>query len=278
MKKIIGIILIMSVLLTACTSGGNSGTESDSSTLGDAVGDGMDGDGVVGEENGLDGMMEGDSESNNQSDGESDSTNTNNAGTDGMMEGDSDSVNTNDTGTDGVMGNKGDSEGNSANANGTGDKRGNFESVKGVTSADDAVNFIGANVYSLCGDVIPLVTETRIIPREDMDGLSYHSSLTDTDGISDIIISESMVGAFPYSLVMLRTDKDSMGSIPDIMKNDALLQSMCVSAEAASAVTLDNDIVLVMGSAAQVDAVMNAVLKAGNGVYSEIGEIVKLLG
>ncbi len=268
MKKIIGIILIMSVLMTACTSGNDSGMESDSSTLGDSIGDGMDGDGVVGDGNdggaGMDDMI----------DGNSDKEHDSNAGMDGMMEstGDTDS----NAGTDGMMESTGDN--GHDNSNSAGDRRGNFESVNGVTSADDAVNFIGANVYSLCGDVIPLVTETRIIPREDMNGLSYHSSLTDADGISDIIISESMVGAFPYSLVMLRTDGADHSSISGIMSNNALSQSMCVSAEAASAVTLDNDIVLVMGSAAQVDAVMNAVLSAGNGVYSEIGEVVKLLG
>ena len=156
---------------------------------------------------------------------------------------------------------------------------GKFESVNSVTSADDAVNFIASNVYSLCGDAIPLITETRTVKSEDMKNVSVNSLIPDTYGIRDVILSESLIAAFPYTLLMLRCDGENMMPLSDISGSDIpAAMSMGVSTETVSAITLDSDVIFVMGSPEQVDSVMNAVVEASAGVYTNVGEVVSIVG
>lgn len=156
---------------------------------------------------------------------------------------------------------------------------GGFESVDSVTSADDAVNFIGSNVYSLCGDAIPLITETRTVKAEDMRNVSVNSLIPDTSGIRDVILSESIIGAFPYSLVMLRCDGENMLPLSQISASEIpAAMAMGVTTETVSAITLDNDVIFVMGSPEQVDSVMAAVVEASSGVYSNVGEVISIVG
>ena len=156
---------------------------------------------------------------------------------------------------------------------------GKFESVDSVTSADDAVNFIGSNVYSICGDAIPLITETRTVKSEDLKNVSVNSLIPDTSGIRDVILSESLISAFPYTLLMLRCDGENMLPLSEISQSDIpAAMSMGVSTETVSAITLDNDVIFVMGSPEQVDSVMNAVVEASAGVYTNIGEVISIVG
>ena len=155
---------------------------------------------------------------------------------------------------------------------------GEFEPVDKVTSADDAVNFIGSNVYSLCGDSIPLMTQTRRIKSEDMKNVTVSSLIPDTSGIRDVILSESLIGAFPYSLLMIRCDGGDMADLQGITASDIpAAMSMGVAAETVSAITLDNDVIFVMGAPEQVDRVMNAVIEASAGVYENVGEIISIV-
>lgn len=242
MKKLITSILLLAMILTACTSndnnangdngngtsGGVDNSQTDEGTLGDT-----DGNGNV-ESNG-DSFMNSDSETSNENSGSESSNENSDAGT--------------------------------------------FEAVTEVTSADDAVNFIGANVYSICNDVIPMMTETRVLSKEDLESVTFNTGLTDISGIKDIILSESMVGSFAYSLVMLRTDGKNTDEIAETLGNNINpAKWVCVSAESISSITLDDDIILVMGDTEQVDTIMNAVVEASNGIYNNIGSVVKVLG
>lgn len=156
---------------------------------------------------------------------------------------------------------------------------GGFESVDSVTSADDAVNFIGSNVYSLCGEAIPLITETKTVKKEDLKNITVNSLIPDTSGVRDVILSESIIGAFPYSLVMLRCDGENMTDLSQIGASEIpAAMSMGVATETVSAITLDNDVIFVMGSPEQVDSIMNAVIEASAGVYTNIGEVVSIVG
>ena len=92
-----------------------------------------------------------------------------------------------------------------------------FEPVTEINNADDAVNFIAANVYSKCADAVPMMTETRILSKDDLESVTYNTGLTDVTGIHDIILSESTVGSFAYSLVMLRTDGTSTAQLQQAM-------------------------------------------------------------
>lgn len=223
MKKIITIILLLALTLTACTSNNND-TNNDSGNM-------DNNDPTLGDTNG-DGNIEG-SENNDMPGGEN------------TME-DSDA--------------------------------GNFTKVDHVKTADDAVNFIGANVYGICKDVVPMMTETRLLRKDDLDSVTYNTGLTDVTGIDDIILSESMVGSFAYSLIMLRTDGKNTDTIAETMGNNINpAKWVCVSAEAISSITLDNDIILVMGDVNQVDTIMNAVVSAADGIYDNIGTVEKVL-
>lgn len=250
MKKLLTITLLLAVLLTGCGRKNNSDSESstgeDTSMLGE-----------IGEtaESLVDDIIPG----NNT---ESDSTLGDENG-DGVVETDGNSnsmMNGNEnTGIDGEMT--------------------QFEPVTEISNADDAVNFIAANVYSKCSDAVPMMTETRILSKDDLESVTYNTGLTDITGINDIILSESMVGSFAYSLVMLRTDGSSTAELQQAM-NEQINPAkwVCVAAEAVRSVTLDDDVVLVMGGAEQVDTIMNAVTEAAADVYTDVGSVMSVLG
>ena len=113
----------------------------------------------------------------------------------------------------------------------------------------------------------------------DTDNIKFNTGLDDLSGVTDIIISESGVGSFPYSYIMVRTDGSNTADIQKKLGSGVDPNKwICVSAEKVASVTLDNDVVLIMGYADQVDAIMDATLKAAEGVYENIGSVVNVLG
>jgi len=151
--------------------------------------------------------------------------------------------------------------------------------VTAVTSVDDAIAFIDANVYSQCSDYLPMAMATMALPMEDADMVAYHTGMTDLAGVTDIILSESMVGSFAYSFVMLRTDGTNTAEVQKTLGEKIDPRKwVCVAAEKVSSVIVDNDVILVMGSAEQVDAIMNAVTTAAADVYTNVGSVVNVLG
>ena len=156
---------------------------------------------------------------------------------------------------------------------------GNFTRVDKVESADDAVNFIGENVYSLCADYLPMAVETTVLSKDDMDSITYSTGLKDITGVEDIILSESSVSSIAYSLIMLRTDGKNVGALQTALGESVNPSKwVCVTAEKVASVTLDNDIILVMADADQVDAILDAVIKAADGIYKNIGTVVNAVG
>ena len=156
---------------------------------------------------------------------------------------------------------------------------GSYSAVKRVNSADDAVNFIGANVYSLCRDSLPAMTETRVLKPDELDSVTYGAGIDDPSGIDDVIVSESTVSAIPFSFLLLRTDGSNTEELTRQLGDSIDPEKWeSANAEKAAAVTLDDDIILVMGESGQVDTVMRAVRTAANGVYENIGEVRTLLG
>lgn len=159
------------------------------------------------------------------------------------------------------------------------DDDGQKEPVKEVKSAQDAINFIDVNVYGQCSDVLPMMVETRELSKNDMDSVTFNTGLTDISGVEYIILSESMVGSFAYSFVYVHTDGTNTDDIASAMaKNINPAKWICVSAEAVRSVILDNDIFLVMGDIDQADSIINAVVKAADGVYTNIGSVSENLG
>lgn len=153
------------------------------------------------------------------------------------------------------------------------------EAVTSVTSAEDAVTFIDVNVYSQCMDVLPMSTMSTILSLEDMDSVTFITGLTDLTGVNDIIVSESMIGSFAYSFVMVRTDGTNTDDIQTALGEQINPQKwVCVWADQIRSVRLDNDIILVMSDSDRADPVMNAVLNAAEGVYENIGTVINVLG
>lgn len=151
--------------------------------------------------------------------------------------------------------------------------------VTSVTTAEDAAMFIDANVYSQCMDQLPMATMSMPLPLEDMEMVTYHTGLTDLTGITDIILSESMIGSFAYSLVMVRTDGTNTDAVMTALSEQINpAKWVCVRADQIRCVRLDNDIVLVMSDNGRTEPVMNAVIAAAEGVYSNVGTVVNVLG
>ncbi|MBR4205715.1 MAG: hypothetical protein IKQ92_09580 [Clostridia bacterium] len=152
--------------------------------------------------------------------------------------------------------------------------------VKHVKSADDAVNFISANVYSLCRDSLPLLTETRALRDDEIKSLPLGVEADDMDTVNDVIISESAAGAAPFSLMLLRTDGTKTETLRAALRDlvDPELIDGTDDGKKAVSVTLDDDIVLVMGNGEQVDSVVSALKTAARDVYGEIGESRTVLG
>lgn len=153
--------------------------------------------------------------------------------------------------------------------------------VTSVTSAEDAISFIDVNVYSQCYDSLPMSVVTNALPLDDMDTITHNTGLTDLTGVTDIIISESMVGSIAYSLVMVRTDGTNTDDIQTALEEQINPQKwLCVWADQIRTIRLDNDIILVMANAdnGNMKPVMDAIVSAAEGVYEEVGSVVNVLG
>jgi len=161
---------------------------------------------------------------------------------------------------------------------GNSDINGVPETVDSVKSAEDAVRFISGNLYSLCSEVLPMAVETRVLDLQDADAVQYNTGLTATDGITDIIISESAVGSFAYSLVYVRTDGRNTEQIHQSLKDSIDPRKwVCVEAEAVHSVRLDDDICVIIGSAEQVDTISASLRQAAEGIFDQVGDPVTVL-
>ncbi len=150
--------------------------------------------------------------------------------------------------------------------------------VDSVQNVDDAMRFITDNLYSRCGDVLPMAVETRALDLSDADAIQYNTGLTATGGITDIVVSESAIGSFAYSLVYVRTDGSNTDAVHQSLKDSINPRKwVCAEAEAMNTIRLDNDICLVMGSAEQVDVISSSLKEAAEGVFESVGEFTNVL-
>ena len=123
-----------------------------------------------------------------------------------------------------------------------------------------------------------MAVETRTLDMSDADAVQYNTGLADTDGITDIVLSESAVGSFAYSLVYVRTDGTNTEAVHQSLKDSIDPRKwVCVEAEAVNSIRLDDDICVVMGSAEQVDTISASLRQAAEGVFEQIGEPMSVL-
>lgn len=247
MKKLLILILASALLLASCGGKNNETTGNNTNTNDTAMND------TLGDDNG-----------------------------DGKVEEDKNNSMNEDDKNSGMNGNGGNGNENMTDDSAAGSTSGNAPAEDGVTSVasvDDAVTFIDVNVYSRCADQLPMSTMSTVLPLDDMDIVTYNTGLTDLKGVTDIIISESMIGSFAYSFVMVRTDGTNTDEIQTALGEQINpAKWVCVQADQIRSVRLDNDIILVMSDNGRTEPVMNAVLAAAEGVYENIGSVVNVLG
>ncbi len=119
-----------------------------------------------------------------------------------------------------------------------------------LNSADEVSAFFDEVYGGVAEDLLPMGgAMTNELDLGDADMLSYHTGLTDLDGIEGVYLSESMISSTAYSAVYIRTtdDADAESIRKQLMDNINPAKWVCVSAEQQYAVILGNDIFFVMG-------------------------------
>lgn len=119
-----------------------------------------------------------------------------------------------------------------------------------LNSADEVSAFFDEVYGGVAEDLLPMGgAMTNELDLGDADMLSYHTGLTDLDGIEGVYLSESMISSTAYSAVYIRTtdDADAESIRKQLMDNINPAKWVCVSAEQQYAVLLGNDIFFVMG-------------------------------
>lgn len=148
---------------------------------------------------------------------------------------------------------------------------GAFRPVTNVASTEDAKNFIGANVLSLCRADLPEMAAARVLGADERHEFSDRGGLTAADGVRDVIVSEASDGG-DFSITMLRTDGSHTRALSRALGRRVDVDEWHHNADKTVSVTLDDDIVVLSGDREKVDAALLALVRAAGGVYDRIGE------
>lgn len=118
-----------------------------------------------------------------------------------------------------------------------------------LNSVDEVSAFFDEVYGGVAEDLLPMEVSTTELDLGDADLLSYHTGLTDLDGIEGVYLSESMMSSTAYSAVYIRTtdDADAEQIRQQLMDNINPAKWICVTAEQEYAVILGNDVFFVMG-------------------------------
>ncbi|MDE6220825.1 MAG: hypothetical protein K2G51_10450 [Lachnospiraceae bacterium] len=118
-----------------------------------------------------------------------------------------------------------------------------------LNSAEEVSAFFDEVYGGVAEDLLPMNVMMTELDMGDADMLSYHTGLTDLDGIEGVYLSESMMSSTAYSAVYIRTadGADAESIRQQIMDNIDPAKWICVTAEQEYAVILGNDIFFVMG-------------------------------
>lgn len=105
-----------------------------------------------------------------------------------------------------------------------------------------------------------------------VDYVKYKTFLTDFTGVEGIVVSESMMMS-TFRLIYLSTtaEGDEAALAKTLLENADLSHLICMTAEEAICLTLDNDVILFMFDTESCDAIYNAVLAEAEGVFTNIG-------
>ncbi|GFI22096.1 hypothetical protein IMSAGC011_00869 [Lachnospiraceae bacterium] len=133
-----------------------------------------------------------------------------------------------------------------------------------LNSGDEVSAFMDEVYGGVAEDLLPMEVMTTELSLEDTDMISYHTGLTDLEGIEGIYLSESMMSSTAYSAVYIRTtdEADAQAIRQQLMDNINPAKWVCVTAEQQYAVLLGNDIFFVMGHQDTASAVLEKAIAA----------------
>lgn len=133
-----------------------------------------------------------------------------------------------------------------------------------LNSADEVSAFMDEVYGSVAEDLLPMEVTTTELDMGDTDMISYHTGLTDLNGVEGIYLSESMMSSTAYSAVYIRTtdDADAKAIRQQLMDNVNPAKWVCVTAEQQYAVLVGNDIFFVMGYPDTASAVLENAIAA----------------
>ncbi len=133
-----------------------------------------------------------------------------------------------------------------------------------LNSVDEVSTFMEEVYGGVAEDLLPMQVMTTELDLGDSDMISYHTGLTDLDGIAGIYLSESMMSSTAYSAVYIRTtdEADAEAIRQQLMDNINPAKWICVTAEQQYAVLLGNDIFFVMGHQDTASAVLEKAIAA----------------
>lgn len=147
-----------------------------------------------------------------------------------------------------------------------------------LNSADEVSAFFDEVYGGVAEDLLPMggavMTELDL---GDADMLSYHTGLTDLDGIEGVYLSESMISSTAYSAVYIRTadDADADSIRRQLMDNIDPAKWVCVTAEQEYAVILGNDIFFVMGYQDTASEVLSKAIAAAEARNMKVSDTIE---
>ena len=133
-----------------------------------------------------------------------------------------------------------------------------------LNSVDEVSAFMDEVYGGVAEDLLPMEVQTTELDLGDTDMISYHTGLSDLNGIEGIYLSESMMSSTAYSAVYIRTtdEADAEAIRKQLMDNINPAKWVCVTAEQQYAVLLGNDIFFVMGHQDTASAVLEKAIAA----------------
>ncbi len=133
-----------------------------------------------------------------------------------------------------------------------------------LNSVDEVSAFMDEVYGGVAEDLLPMEVQTTELDLGDTDMISYHTGLSDLDGIEGIYLSESMMSSTAYSAVYIRTtdEADAEAIRKQLMDNINPAKWVCVTAEQQYAILLGNDIFFVMGHQDTASAVLEKAIAA----------------
>lgn len=133
-----------------------------------------------------------------------------------------------------------------------------------LNSVDEVSAFMDEVYGGVAEDLLPMEVMTTELDLGDADMISYHTGLSDMDGIEGIYLSESMMSSTAYSAVYIRTtdEADAEAIRKQLMDSINPAKWICVTAEQQYAVLFGNDIFFVMGQQDTASAVLEKAIAA----------------